>query len=40
MYLVYKKDKGENVMELLISDLPMIINAVLFVAVVIYIIYF
>lgn len=40
MYLVYKKDMGENVTEVLISDLPMIINAALFVAVAVYIIYF
>ncbi len=40
MYLVYKRDKGENVTEVLISDWPMIINALLFVAVAVYIIYF
>lgn len=40
MFLVYKKEKGENVAEVLLSDMPMIINAFLFVAVAVYIIYF
>lgn len=39
MYLVYKKDKGENVVEALIADLPMIINALLYVLTTVLIIY-
>jgi len=30
MYLVFKRDKGENVVDALITDLPMIINAALY----------
>ncbi len=40
LYLAYKKDKGENVTEVLLTDIPMIVNACLFVAVTVYIIYF
>lgn len=40
MFLVYKKDKGENVTEVLISDIPMIVNACVFIAVTVYLIYF
>lgn len=40
MYLVYKKDKGENVIEVILADLPMVINLVLYVASALLIIYF
>lgn len=40
MYLVYKKDKGENVIEVLLTDPPMIINLILYVASSLFIIYF
>lgn len=40
MFLVYKKDLGENVAEVLVSDWQMILNAILFVITVVYIIYF
>lgn len=40
MYLVYKKEQGENVIELLLSDLPMMINLFLYVCSVVFIIYF
>ena len=40
MFLVYKREKGENVAEVLISDIPMIVNSCLFVAAAVYIIYF
>lgn len=40
MYLVYKKDKGENVIEVLLTDLPMIINLFLYISTAFYIIYF
>lgn len=39
MYLVYRKSKGENATEILLTDLPMIINAVLYVMVTVYIVY-
>lgn len=39
MYLVYKKDKGENVIEVLMTDIPMVINLILYLATTIYIIY-
>ena len=39
MYLVYKKDKGENVIEVLMTDIPMIINLVLYLATTLLIIY-
>lgn len=39
MFLVYKKNIGENVAEVIYSDLPMIINAVLFLLTAFYIIY-
>ena len=40
MYLVYKKDKGENVIEVLLTDSPMIINLILYIASSLFIIYF
>ena len=40
MYLVYKKDMGEDVVEVLFTDLPMIINVLLYIAAILYIIYF
>jgi len=39
MYLVYKKDKGENVIEVILTDLPMMINLILYVLTAVYIIY-
>ncbi|MBI5730610.1 MAG: decaprenyl-phosphate phosphoribosyltransferase [Ignavibacteriales bacterium] len=39
MYLVYKKDKGENVIEVLMTDIPMIINLILYIATTVFIIY-
>ena len=39
MYLVYKKERGENVIEVLLTDLPMLVNLFLYVCSVIYIIY-
>lgn len=40
MYLVYKKSKGENATEIMVSDPPMLINIVLYVLTSIYIVYF
>jgi len=40
MYLVYKKDRGENVIEVILTDPPMIINLILYVASAVFIIYF
>ncbi len=40
MYLVYKKERGENVIEVIVKDLPMIIDIILYMAVSFYIIYF
>lgn len=40
MFLVYKGNKGENVAEVILSDYPMIINSLLFIAASFYIIYF
>lgn len=40
MFLAIKKNKGENVVELLLTDLPMLINILLFISVALYIIYF
>jgi 4-hydroxybenzoate polyprenyltransferase len=40
MFLVYKKEVGENVAEALIKDIPMMINVLLFLATTIYIIYY
>jgi len=40
MYLVYKKDRGENVIEVLMTDIPMIINLLLYILSAIFIIYF
>lgn len=39
MYLVYKKDRGENVIQVLLTDWPMLINLFLYVCGVVYIIY-
>lgn len=39
MYLVYKKEKGENVIEVIVTDLPMMINLILYVLTAVYIIY-
>ncbi|MBI3124504.1 MAG: decaprenyl-phosphate phosphoribosyltransferase [Ignavibacteriales bacterium] len=39
MYIVFKKDKGENVVEAMITDSQMIVNALLYVGVVITFIY-
>ena len=39
MYLVYKKDKGENVIEVLMTDIPMIINLFFYIISILYIIY-
>lgn len=40
MYLVYKKSKGENATEIMLTDPPMIINIILYVLTSIYIVYF
>ncbi|MBA4406080.1 decaprenyl-phosphate phosphoribosyltransferase [bacterium] len=40
MYLAYKKDRGENVIEVILTDPPMIINLILYVVSAVYIIYF
>lgn len=40
IYLVYKENKGENITEVLISDIPMIINSVLYISITLVIIYF
>ncbi len=40
MYLVYKKDRGENVIEVILTDPPMIINLIFYVASAVFIIYF
>ncbi|RMD48087.1 MAG: decaprenyl-phosphate phosphoribosyltransferase, partial [Ignavibacteria bacterium] len=40
IYLVYKKSMGENAVEVLVKDKPLIINILLYVATVILIIYF
>ncbi len=39
MYLVYKKSKGENATEIMLTDWPMIINLVLYVIIVLLIVY-
>ena len=39
MYLVYKKEKGENVIEVILTDMPMMINLILYVLTAVYIIY-
>ncbi len=39
MYMVYKREIGENVIEALLGDLPMLVNLFLYVCSVIYIIY-
>ncbi|RJP68328.1 MAG: decaprenyl-phosphate phosphoribosyltransferase [Ignavibacteriales bacterium] len=39
MYLVYKKSKGENATEIMLTDWPMIINLILYVIVVLMIVY-
>lgn len=40
MYLVYKRSKGENATEVMVTDLPMIVNVILYVLVTVYIVYF
>ncbi|MEI7812392.1 MAG: decaprenyl-phosphate phosphoribosyltransferase [Ignavibacteria bacterium] len=40
MYLVYRKSKGENATEVMMTDLPMIINTILYVLAAVYIVYF
>lgn len=40
LFLAIKKNKGENVVELLLTDLPMLVNILLFISVALYIIYF
>ncbi|HEX2960462.1 MAG TPA: decaprenyl-phosphate phosphoribosyltransferase [Ignavibacteriales bacterium] len=40
MYLVYKKSKGENATEVMMTDIPMIVNIILYVITAIYIVYF
>ncbi len=40
MFLVYKGNKGENVAEVILSDLPMIVNSLFFAASAFYVIYF
>lgn len=40
MYLVYKKSKGENATEVMLTDIPMIINIILYILTAIYIVYF
>ncbi|MGE5351031.1 MAG: decaprenyl-phosphate phosphoribosyltransferase [Acidobacteriota bacterium] len=40
MYLVYKKSKGENATEVMMTDVPMIVNIILYVLTAIYIVYF
>lgn len=39
MYLVYMKSKGENATEILVNDVPMILNIILYIATVIIILY-
>jgi 4-hydroxybenzoate polyprenyltransferase len=39
MFLVYMNNKGENTVEIMLTDIPMIINVVLYIAVIILIIY-
>jgi 4-hydroxybenzoate polyprenyltransferase len=39
MYLVYKKDKGEDVVEALMSDVPMMINTIFYIITIILFIY-
>ena len=40
MFLVYKRSKGENTVEILLSDIPMIINLGLYILTIVLIIYF
>ncbi|MGE5682559.1 MAG: decaprenyl-phosphate phosphoribosyltransferase [Bacillota bacterium] len=40
MYLVYRRSKGENATEVMLTDLPMIVNIVLYVITAVYIVYF
>ncbi|HEX2867820.1 MAG TPA: decaprenyl-phosphate phosphoribosyltransferase [Ignavibacteriales bacterium] len=40
MYLVYKKSKGENATEVMMTDVPMIVNIILYVLTTTYIVYF
>lgn len=39
MYLVYKKSKGENATEIMLTDIPMIVNIILYVVVTVFIVY-
>jgi len=39
MYLVYKKSKGENATEVMLTDIPMIINILLYIIITVYIVY-
>jgi hypothetical protein len=39
MYVVYHENKGENVVEVLFSDRPMLINSIAYILVTFYIIY-
>lgn len=39
MYLVYMKSKGENATEVMMTDIPMILNIILYVATVIFVLY-
>ncbi|HEX2982242.1 MAG TPA: hypothetical protein VHO28_01730, partial [Ignavibacteriales bacterium] len=39
MYLVYKKSKGENATEIMLTDAPMIINILLYILTIIIIVY-
>jgi 4-hydroxybenzoate polyprenyltransferase len=40
MFLVFKKNTGENIVETMIKDLPLLINSILYLAAALYIIYF
>jgi 4-hydroxybenzoate polyprenyltransferase len=40
MYVVYTQQKGENTLEVLIKDIPMIVNAILYIITVLFILYF
>jgi len=39
MYLVYKRSKGENATEIMLTDWPMIINLIMYIMVVLFIVY-
>lgn len=40
MYLVYMKSKGENATEVMLTDIPMIINSLLYIITAVYIVYY